>query len=222
MARFNLDEYETVADRIKKFWADCPEGRIYTEVLNDLREVKHSQFVVRAYVYKNGKDTQPWATGLAEEHFLDRGPNETSPLENCETSAIGRALANAGYATSSADRPSREEMEKVERQSSAAPKIAAAKAAVVEGRQNFARNPKGVDVASDPRWGRICEGAAADPSNEFLRDLVEKGRKWGNLTEKQLGAGYNAAAKVTQARPTGEMTVAKINEAFGGTQEEKF
>jgi hypothetical protein len=55
---------------------------------------------------------RPWTTGLAEETVQGRGVNATSALENCETSAIGRALANAGYATKG-KRASREEMSKV-------------------------------------------------------------------------------------------------------------
>jgi hypothetical protein len=57
-------------------------------------------------------DAYPWATGLAYEMVTDRGVNQTSALENCETSAIGRALANAGYAAKG-KRPSQSEMAKV-------------------------------------------------------------------------------------------------------------
>ena len=38
------------------------------------------------------------ATGYAEEERSQRGINSTSALENAETSAIGRALAAAGFA----------------------------------------------------------------------------------------------------------------------------
>jgi hypothetical protein len=56
------------------------------------------------------------ATGYAEEVRGAGNVNRTSHVENCETSAVGRALANAGYAGSDVNkRPSREEMSKVQR-----------------------------------------------------------------------------------------------------------
>ena len=58
----------------------------------------------------------PVATGYAEEIKSDRGVNATSFVENCETSAIGRAIANCPLqAPASGPRPSRNEMQKVER-----------------------------------------------------------------------------------------------------------
>ena len=70
------------------------------------------RFIVEASIYRTEADARPWTTGLAEETVQGRGVNATSALENCETSAIGRALANAGYATKG-KRASREEMTKV-------------------------------------------------------------------------------------------------------------
>ena len=105
---FNLEDYETVEERLAKFWKDHPDGQIHTEVL----EHANSRFIVKASIYRTEADARPWTTGVAEETIQGRGVNATSALENCETSAIGRALANAGYATKG-KRASREEMNKV-------------------------------------------------------------------------------------------------------------
>ena len=107
---FNLNEYETVEERLAKFIADYPDFRIATE----LESMADNRFIVKAYVYRTYADGVAFSTGYAEEKVTDRGVNSTSALENCETSAIGRALANAGYASKS-KRPSREEMAKVNR-----------------------------------------------------------------------------------------------------------
>jgi hypothetical protein len=105
---FNLDDYETVEERLVKFWKDHKDGLISTELLTS----SATQFIVKASIYRTKDDIKPWTTGLAEETVQGRGVNATSALENCETSAIGRALANAGYATKG-KRASREEMSKV-------------------------------------------------------------------------------------------------------------
>jgi hypothetical protein len=110
MARFDLNDYETVEDRLVKFWADHPEGRILT----DLVAYGDKQFIFRAEVYFTFSDDRPVASGYAEEVVGSTPVNKTSAAENCETSAIGRALANCGYATKG-KRPSREEMAKVQR-----------------------------------------------------------------------------------------------------------
>ena len=105
---FNLEDYETVEERLIKFWKDHPDGQIHTKLM----EHTSGRFIVEASIYRTEADTRPWTTGLAEETVQGRGVNATSALENCETSAIGRALANAGYATKG-KRASREEMTKV-------------------------------------------------------------------------------------------------------------
>jgi hypothetical protein len=105
---FNLADYEPVEVRLEKFIKDYPAFRISTE----LEVVEATRYIVKAYLYKDAADSLAWATGYAEETVTSRGVNQTSALENCETSAIGRALANAGYAPKG-KRPSREEMGKV-------------------------------------------------------------------------------------------------------------
>lgn len=100
-----LDGYEPVAARIARYWEAHPDdGSITT----DLVSRTDSDVVVRAVVWAG---TRILGTGYAQETVTARGVNSTSSVENCETSAIGRALANAGYAPTGA-RPSREEMSK--------------------------------------------------------------------------------------------------------------
>lgn len=105
---FNLDDYEPVEVRLEKFWKEHQDGRIETELL----EASKDRFIVLARIYRTEVDAKAWTTGIAEETVAAKGVNQTSALENCETSAIGRALANAGYATKG-KRPSQQEMQKV-------------------------------------------------------------------------------------------------------------
>jgi hypothetical protein len=116
MARFNLEDYETVEERIKRFYEANEDGRITTENLTTDTDRATGTWIVKASVYLTAGDQAnnlPKATGLAFEVDGGQGANQTAALENGETSAIGRALANSGL--SGNKRSSREEMAKVER-----------------------------------------------------------------------------------------------------------
>jgi hypothetical protein len=116
MAGFNLQDYETVEERIKRFYKDNPTGRIITDNITTLQDRQVGTWVTRSWVYLTPEDQEkglPKASGLAFEVDSNKGPQATSALEVCETSSIGRALANAGY--SGNKRASRQEMEKVQR-----------------------------------------------------------------------------------------------------------
>src|SRR5215211_4238385 len=107
----DLSAYALVADRITLFYQRYPAGRIVTELFSRTdREI-----TFRALVFRGPEDVQPAATGWASEREGDGQINQVACLENTETSAVGRALANLGF-TASSRRPSREEMEKAARQ----------------------------------------------------------------------------------------------------------
>ena len=109
---FDLSNYETVEQRLVRFWAAYPNGRVYTSMMNYTGDA----CVFYCELYADKEDKVPIATGYAEEIKSDRGVNATSFVENCETSAIGRAIANCPLqAPASGPRPSRNEMQKVER-----------------------------------------------------------------------------------------------------------
>ena len=109
---FDLTNYETVEQRLVRWWSAYPNGRVYTCMMNYTGDA----CVFYAELYADKEDKVPVATGYAEEVKSDRGVNATSFVENCETSAIGRAIANCPLqAPASGPRPSRNEMQKVER-----------------------------------------------------------------------------------------------------------
>ena len=118
---FNLDDYEPVAARLDRWLKDKLDG--YKASTNDYPRVLTRMIsepgadicVIRAELWLGENMI---ATGYAEEVRGAGNVNRTSHVENCETSAIGRALANCGMAGSDmSKRPSREEMAKVQRTS---------------------------------------------------------------------------------------------------------
>ena len=84
-------EYMTVALRVQKFREAHPDWELSTEIIKADEKV----VIMQARIYtENGKCI---ATGHAEEFRASSQINSTSALENCETSAIGRCLASAGW-----------------------------------------------------------------------------------------------------------------------------
>lgn len=113
MARFNLDDYETVESRLKRFWKEHPNGAVLVDNITTEGDRSRGEWVCTATIYFDRDDIRAAGADTAFERDGGTGPNQTSALENCATSAVGRALANCGY--SGNKRASREEMEKVNR-----------------------------------------------------------------------------------------------------------
>ena len=105
--KFDLSKYVTVAERIQQFWQQNPHGRILTEIVRE----DEGKVLFKATVYCS--DGVIHATGHAEETRNSANyVNKTSMYENCESSAVGRALALAGFSVERGI-ASREEMQKV-------------------------------------------------------------------------------------------------------------
>jgi hypothetical protein len=115
MARFDLNTYATVEERLRAFWSD-PDNADARIVTNN-HTYDGTTWIIEARLYLSAGDqsldlakTTGWASEVNKDEFA---------LERCETSAIGRMLANYLYSGSkkgvAAPRPSREEMEKVQR-----------------------------------------------------------------------------------------------------------
>ena len=114
-----LEGYESVAERIEKFWVKYPNGRIDVKIVFQ----DGTRYIVQTDIYKDVADALPFATDFAEEI---RSSANRFPLENCSTSSIGRSLHTGGLSkfSENQNRPSFEEMKRVERPVVAAPKDA--------------------------------------------------------------------------------------------------
>ena len=193
---FNLADYEPVEVRLEKFIKDYPSFRIATE----LEVVEATRYIVKAYLFKDASDSVAWATGYAEETVSSRGVNQTSALENCETSAIGRALANAGYAPKG-KRPSREEMSKVVASKPVKPAVADVKPddqdywttpvgqyrGVVDAPQTL---EKALDLVQDILGTPEAQEAPQCKHGHMRwREGEKNGRAWGGYQCNQMNAG---------------------------------
>jgi hypothetical protein len=116
MAHFNLNEYQTVQERIDLFWKRFPEGRFKLNIVSQ----SDNQVIIKASVWTDKNDKHPTTVDFAEERIGTSPVNKISHVENCATSALGRAIsALGGEFSPKGKRPSREEMDKVARNSKA-------------------------------------------------------------------------------------------------------
>ena len=107
---FDPADYTPVAERVTQFYARYPNGRIVTRLVKESAR----RVLFEARVYRSPDEPRPAATGWAAERPGDGMINTVACLENTETSAVGRALANLGL-TAGRQRASLEEMVKAAR-----------------------------------------------------------------------------------------------------------
>jgi hypothetical protein len=129
---FNLEEYTTVAERIKSFRQMFPMGRILTYLIHE----DANRVVFKAELYRDDQDEYPFSTGYAREITAERGVNRDFALENCETSSIGIAAKNADIGTEKKS-ISREEAAKVNRVQQKDAVIKETKAKMAETSQQY-------------------------------------------------------------------------------------
>lgn len=182
--RYNLDDYVTVHERIEKFYAKYPQGRITTAILEHNAETGF--ILMRSEVFREADDALPAATGHAYEVKSGGHVQQGSYVEVCETSSVGRALALLGFEVRRGA-ASREEVDKAARRPAAKPAPQPAASAPPEQpappRQPPAAEPKPTRPAATPP---PTEAPAPDLDAEILQAAGELGydaakvRKWIN------------------------------------------
>lgn len=170
MAKFNLENYETVEERLKKYWEDNPSGMITTSVVHITED--GSCVTIKAKITDdNGRFV---TTGIAQETKGQGGfANTDAWVENCETSAIGRALANWKYQGSNKPRPSAEEMSKVVKEDT--PKTPSKKEVAKitnDSAEKFAE-----DIGANKK-------SIGDQLNDILKEMIPNDKKMKEVKTK--------------------------------------
>lgn len=161
----DLQDYVEVDERISLFYAAHPSGRIITRLVDATGEVGKTRWTVEAQVFRDDERERPDATGLAFEVDGAGMTQRAAALETCETSAIGRALANLGF-TGNRRRATRTEMRK----------------ALIAGLKDHIEAATTKDALKE-LWGRASQQDVLDAVREDLKKANER-----------LGGGSDGAA----------------------------
>ncbi len=159
-------DYVEVNERLKAFWSLCEEGRIKTEIY----KLENGVCTIKASVYENKNDTEPRATGIAYEKEGSTFINKTSFIENCETSAIGRALGNAGIGINTSIASADEVTNAIENQKKiTAPMIDALKELIKTKNIGTARV---VEILNDYGYKKLADITMGDVT--YIRNILAR------------------------------------------------
>ena len=175
--RFNPDEYVTVAQRIEKFYAKYPTGRILTSVLEHNAETGF--ILIKAEVYREPDDALPAATGHAYELRSAGHVQQGSYVEVGETSAVGRALAMLGFEVRRGV-ASREEMEKAARKQPETSRPAKPATAVAAVTPPAPQTPAPVKTATPlPAQSKSSAAAGEQPPDDLDTSILSAAGELG-------------------------------------------
>jgi hypothetical protein len=188
----NLD-YIDVATRLTEMREKYPDLTM-TQVSMEFVSVGQKDYVVYvAAAHRNAEDTLP-GIGTAWEPIP--GPTsftKDSEVQNAETAAWGRALIAIGASTRNGIATTEEITNR------SGPRQSTGEENASRGGEQYRRPPREVQTPQgeevDARIAVILEAAELGES-DFLTDLGMKYTQYGNLTEKQLEAGFRTAHKI--------------------------
>jgi len=215
--RFNPDEYITVHERIEKFYAKFPQGRILTSIVEHNEETGF--ILMRAEVYREPEDALPAATGHAYELRSAGHVQAGSYVEVCETSSVGRALALLGFEVRRGV-ASREEVIRGARkqQATAAASPAPPERPAAERPSAAAERPAG--ATAPPATPPAAPAAAPELDEQILQAAGELGydaakvRKWVNQK-------YEVTGGLDSLTPHDKREVLKIFQEQSGRAQQK-
>lgn len=167
--KFDMADYVPVNERVEAFYKTFPEGSIQSEIV----ELTDSRVTVKAYCYRKPDDPRPGVGHSSLEIPGSTPYTRGSEIENCETSAWGRAIAALGFEVKRGIASSEEVRNKTPQP--------AARAAAATGREASAPRPPA--PANEPDWDALppVDEAPAIPTD--LTERIERAAAKGQQTE---------------------------------------
>jgi len=207
---FDLNSYETVADRVARFQKLHLSGRIVTKVVS-LDNVK-GEVLAMAEVYREHEDTEPagvdYAFGIAATY-----PQSMRKfyVEDTVTSAVGRALS---LVLDTDKKPTREDMQKVQAHNEVKAKVEEVKAKMADTSKEYVPVAK----ADDPwtQW-EAAPVQTMESAVEMVKDVlggthpdescIHGARVWKTGTKKTGGfwGHWKCPAAITRDMPGGQV-----------------